>query len=105
LPYRLIVIARAPYGCGAEGVLCPWLTLLAAKPAAISGLVRVPYLAVARIPLQHGLMGMTVRAVPVCGLALTLGSGLRWRLRWRLDAEPLGGLLDLRLDTGEVHPA
>ena len=28
----------------------------------------------------------------------------RW-LRWRLHPEPLGRLLDLRLDAGEVHPA
>ena len=84
---------------------CPWLTLLAVTPATIGGLVRVPHLAVAFIPLQNGFVCPTVWAVLMCGLRFPLRWWLCGWLRWSLDAEPLRRLLHLRLDAGEVHAA
>src|SRR6516165_6880467 len=68
----------------------PWVALLALAPGAISELVRaVPALALgARF---HGTMLGALRG-GVCGMPA-------------LGLEPLAGILDLRLDAGEVHPA
>ena len=71
---------------GAERAPCPWLTLLAATPATIGGLVRVPDLAVAFIPLQHGLVCVTVWAILVCRLRRTLVGGVGgWAGAWTLS--------------------
>jgi hypothetical protein len=91
-------------GDGAACICYSWLTLLAATPTAIRGLVRVPDLAVALIPLEHSFVCLTVRALVVCGLRRAL-AWRRWWLCWSLDAEPFTRLLDLRFDAGEVHPA
>ena len=87
---------------GRAGRTYPTLfALLPPTPAPISSLVRVPHPAIALIPLQHGVVGSTVRALVMVRLRHTLG----WWLRGSLDAEPLGRLFDLRLDAREVHPA
>src|SRR5262245_16190333 len=77
------------------------LPLLATTPLTVGEFVRVPHATVALIPLEHGFMCVAVWTF----VRVRLRRALSWWLRWSLDAEPLARLLDLRLDTGEVHTA
>ena len=68
-----------------SGVLCPWLTLLAFTPGAISRLVAVPRPAILGELLERYLMRVTVRAL--------IRHGLRRAVRWRLGGWLCQGIL------------
>ena len=65
------------------------LPLFATTPLTVNEFVRVPDLTITLIPLEHGVVCVTVWAVLVCGLRRPLRWWLRWWLCWRLHLEPL----------------
>jgi hypothetical protein len=81
----------------AARVPCPSLTLLALAPSicCLMAVPRTPIFAVVQLH-RYAMLG-----TPAFG---RLGALCRWLCR-SLHLEPLGRLLDLRPDTGEVHPA
>src|SRR5262245_3874507 len=85
-----------PLGRWGRACALPWLALFALAPA-LSGLMRPPRAAVFVVQLHLDAM----LAAPAPRM---LGALRGWLCR-SLHLKPLGRLLDLRLDAGEVHPA